>query len=1310
MKPAELAEHLLQSGKTDILSMDISILNSDVLSIRDRHLLINTSRSHEGGVSVWQALTHTSVPKRIRDIVALAVTDDLREFPTSSADEAIPTELEQADSNDIELWCIDRNMAWVLGSPLAALGPVATSREENYLLQGSEIRSSQVSVLLRQHDHSPRMRAKRHGLVLRALVRTGKSAAKWVGEYNALRERVREALIDDAVSQWSTTAIATLDAQVLAGQVGLYLTHPCVRHPDGPEITGAGMRVPLLPGWPGLVPESPNHNSWNLHATAYNRTLGTAFLYAALGSLHEDSPQAQALREAVNLPSWHRVLLRVDRQLKGPTQPVDSGRVVVFRYNMNGASPAFEVGSAVMNKRGQYRARKETLYTSLLNSLADPADAVIIRQFRREPPEGSCGYSIARALIGHPRVMPYSSRVTDTVPVRSATLGILMDRTDTHITVRWSLGGQVVDTRPLLEAVELAATDEDGFVMSDTSGVTAVPCSPTLRSVMVSMGTTFSKVDHGAAAPLLARLPALGALVDVTLGDELRGKKVTGDSRLVVRARFDGGLWLSIGVRPLPELPTCLPGSGADTVHALRDGQPVFVERSLSTEVQVANALAPSLGLTQEVAPFSWVADDLTQALNAVSSLSKTEHRLEIDGSLPTTSTITASSVSVRVRKDRGWFRLEGSASTDTGDVDLSALLSAVDDGLDWISTSSGYVRLDSALREALAGINATQSGGKAALSAVHVPLIDALQEVGANVDGVPEWLEATDRVRQASALQPLVPTALNGTLRSYQKQGFEWLARLAHWAPGAVLADDMGLGKTIQSIALLLRRAQDGPALVVAPTSVGFNWMAELEQFAPSLKVLSYRDSEREKLLAGLGANTVLVTSYGILVRDAEPLAEHVFHTAIFDEAQALKNPASQRAKAAISLNADFRVALSGTPVENHVDDLWSVMACSASGLLGSHASFQHNWAKPIDSGDSDRRRALAKMLTPFLLRRTKAVVAPELPARTSVVHRVELSDDHRALYERSRALAVARIADTNPNKARFQVLAELTRLRQMACDPRLSDPASPVVGAKVRHLMRRLLDIRESGEKALVFSMFVAHLTLARNALKEQGFTVEWLTGSTSASARAKAVRRFQNGDADVFLLSTKAGGTGLNLTAASYVFHLDPWWNPAAEDQATDRAHRIGQDKPVTVYRLIATGTVEEKMLALQAEKRELVDALLSDSDRSAPISLDALRDLLLGVDVSEPTHVAIAEPVHEPTPPDWLQAALDTIETAPIAASSKRVYQYSLKGFDTSRSAYPGDIQQQFSAFQSDEQHTKAHRSMLRSAWRKANLSQ
>ncbi len=1293
MTPAQLAERLAKSADADLLDMDISELPTTTGPKGDLGLLKRAAKNHRGGLTVRQAMTSSSVHERIRGIVVRAVTDYAGEHLNYPVAELGPPELENADSEEIEEWCKDAKIRWVCGSPVPVLGLTATTNKQAHWLRSSVRRTSTLIHVLQHNDYSPTNRALSHRMITGALLRIKANALQRCQEYAASRDQIMATLSDDAVSAWSRRAIATLDTQVLAGEFGLTLNQPCVRHPDVPEITGSGMRVSMLPDWKGLVPEHPRRNDWNPYATIYGRTVGTAFLAAAFWSLHEDCPQAQALRDAVNLPSWHRVLIRVDRHF---TPSADVGRVVVFRFNKGRSGPPFEVGSAVMSKRGKYRARRESLFSSLLDGMADPTDAVVIRLCRREMLDLGCGYSIARALVGHPRVMEYSTRAIDPVPVRSATIGITMDRTDTHITVNWTLNGVVVDTHMMLLAAQEAAAHEDGFVMVDKDGVIAVASSPALRSVMASMGTAFSKVDHSAAGPLLARLHNLGTLVDVTLGDGLRGKPVDADNRLIIRARFDGGLWLSIGVRPLPELPTYLPGSGTETVHTLRDGRPVFVERSLTTEVQAAKALAHSLELTQEVEPFTWVADDLDQALSAISSLSKTEHRLEIDGSFPTTATVSASSVRVRVHKDRGWFRLGGSATTEAGKLELSALLTAVDDGLDWISTGNGYVRLDRVLREALAGINATQTRGQAALSAVHVPLMDALQDAGATVDGVPEWMEATDRVRQAAVLKPQVPTTLRGTLRGYQQQGFEWLARLAHWAPGAVLADDMGLGKTIQSIALLLRRTEGGPALVVAPTSVSFNWMAELEQFAPTLSVLSYRGTDREQLLSGLGPKTVLVTSYGILVRDAELLADRSFHTVIFDEAQALKNPASQRAKAAISLDAEFRIALSGTPVENHVDELWSVMACSARGLLGSHASFQQNWAKPIDNGDNDRRRALAKLLSPFMLRRTKAVVAPELPARTEVTHRVELSDDHRALYERTRALAVARIADTDPNKARFQVLAELTRLRQMACDPRLSDPTSPVVGAKVHHLMRRLSDIRESGEKALVFSMFVTHLRLAREALKEQGFTVEWLTGSTSASARANAVRRFQNGEADVFLLSTKAGGTGLNLTAASYVFHLDPWWTPAAEDQATDRAHRIGQDKPVTVYRLIATDTVEEKMLALQAEKRELVDALLSDSDRSAPISLDALRDLMLGVQASEP----------EPT--DWLPDALATIEAASIATASKKTYRNSLKRFDRLRGDYPGSLRQQYAAFQHDERQTPALRTKLHAAWRKAKL--
>ncbi|MCA9490508.1 MAG: DEAD/DEAH box helicase, partial [Myxococcales bacterium] len=357
------------------------------------------------------------------------------------------------------------------------------------------------------------------------------------------------------------------------------------------------------------------------------------------------------------------------------------------------------------------------------------------------------------------------------------------------------------------------------------------------------------------------------------------------------------------------------------------------------------------------------------------------------------------------------------------------------------------------------------------------------------------------------------------------------------------------GLGKTVQAIALLLRRRGEGAALVVAPTSLVFNWKSELTRFAPGLEAREYVGSGRDRLLADLRPGVVLLTTYGILLRDAEVLAAQTFGTLVVDEAQALKNPDSQRAKAARSLVASFRLGLSGTPVENHATDLWSLGAVLMPGLLGTYTSFRRRF---LGANERAARPALAQLVGPFLLRRTKQQVAPELPERQEITQGLDLDEGHAALYAVETERALERIAGASQRERRFVTGQELMRLRQLACDPRLADPGSPWVGPKVRWVRRALAEIREGGERALVFSSYVRLLSLVRAELEADGLRVAWLTGETPAAARQAEVARFQAGEADVFLLSLKAGGTGLNLTAASYVFVLDPWFNPAAEDR--------------------------------------------------------------------------------------------------------------------------------------------------------------
>jgi len=355
---------------------------------------------------------------------------------------------------------------------------------------------------------------------------------------------------------------------------------------------------------------------------------------------------------------------------------------------------------------------------------------------------------------------------------------------------------------------------------------------------------------------------------------------------------------------------------------------------------------------------------------------------------------------------------------------------------------------------------------------------------------------------------------------------------------------------------------------------------------------------------------------SYGLLVTEAERLAGLELSTVVFDEAHMLKNERTQRARAAVNIRAGFRIALTGTPVENHLGELWSLMHTIVPGLLGTRRHFDGRFAQPIAGGDRERAGHLRSIVRPFMLRRTKAQVLDELPPREEITVVVSRGSKEAAFYEALRLRALEQLEDTDDPKARFQILAELTRLRQAAVDPRLVDAVHGPPGAKLDVLMERLLALREEGHRALVFSQFLGAMALVHQRLDAAGLDYLSLDGSTPAAERAELIERFQGGAGDVFVMSLKAGGVGVNLTGADYVIHLDPWWNPAVEEQATGRAHRIGQLRPVTVYRLVSQGTVEERILALHGSKRQLADDMLAGLDTAKTLDLDELRSLMVG----------------------------------------------------------------------------------------------
>ncbi|HEY9179456.1 MAG TPA: DEAD/DEAH box helicase [Candidatus Baltobacteraceae bacterium] len=451
------------------------------------------------------------------------------------------------------------------------------------------------------------------------------------------------------------------------------------------------------------------------------------------------------------------------------------------------------------------------------------------------------------------------------------------------------------------------------------------------------------------------------------------------------------------------------------------------------------------------------------------------------------------------------------------------------------------------------------------------------------------------------------VPADLHASLRDYQYEGFCWLQFLYEHGLGGILADDMGLGKSIQAIAHLLRLRGAAPSLLVVPTSLVPNWLAEIDRFAPSLRVLTLHGPARERLYGHIDGSDVVITTYALLVRD-EIFLDREWNVAILDEAQAIKNAQAKVARTSAKLRAKQRLCLTGTPMENHLGELWSLMNFAMPHALYDHRTFAKLFRTPIEKqNSSERRDMLARRIRPFVLRRTKSGVALQLPEKVEIVERVELAEDQRDLYESVRVAVheeVRReIERLGLARSRIAVLDALLKLRQACCDPRLVKLASAArahSSAKLEWLIETLQQLAEEGRHALVFSQFTSMIDLIKPELERAGIGYVELVGSTVD--RATPVRRFQAGEVPVFLISLRAGGTGLNLTAADTVIHFDPWWNPAVEQQATDRAHRIGQDKTVFVYKLVAAGTVEEKILQLQARKAEIAGALFEAAGAS------------------------------------------------------------------------------------------------------------
>jgi superfamily II DNA or RNA helicase len=958
-------------------------------------------------------------------------------------------------------------------------------------------------------------------------------------------------------------------------------------------------------------------------------THALAALDAMLQFLAAPDPAVAAnVIDTLTLPKWGRALRALSKVTRVAAEAPAARltwRVRVEPHTGLRIAPYLQKET----KRGGYSAGTKVALDEIISEGRErftPADVRAATLLSQRYPADSAEQSrqVLEQLVGHPLVLLDDGGELSPLVVAEAELSLACVERDGGFELSPVVAGEEVPPA-LLERLAARRNGRGYWLDPARKRCLLVHAPHRMQAAFGVLETFGAEFPAEAAEQLAEKLDDSGLEVD--LPASLCGAELPPSTApMVYLSPFDGlSLEAEARVRPLPLAAPMPAGSGPSRARGKVDGARAFTRRDLEAERKAALALWAKLALPcEENGPVQSTVQgpEALDLLVKLEALSKDGLEVHWPPKKPRISRpARGKDLRVQVREGRDWFGLEGSAEVDGERVELAMLLEAARRKERYVKLSDDRFvalseELSSQLQPLADQVFTARSGSQVGPSAA--PILEQLAESLAEVDRCQSFRALAEKFRAARDSNPEVPPELKATLRDYQRDGFKWLARLADWGMGACLADDMGLGKTLEALALLVHRRALGPSLVVAPTSVCFNWLKEAEKFAPCLKVHSYREANREAVLSSLGPGDVVVASYGLVTGDVARFKAVTFQTLVIDEAQAIKNAQTRRAKALRELDAVYRVALTGTPVENHVGELWSLFRLLVPGLLGSQEQFRERFGLPIEREKTPvRRQALARLLRPFLLRRTKGEVASELPARTEVTVPVALSVEERRLYEDARLAAVAELsqaADGPPQQKRFQVLAALTRLRLLSCHPRLHDASWTGPASKLETLLSLVGELKEEGHRALVFSQFTRHLEVVREALDARGVHYLYLDGQTPEAERRRRVEAFQAGEGSLFLISLKAGGTGLNLTGADNVIHLDPWWNPAVEDQATDRAHRIGQARPVTVYRLVTKGTIEEAILQLHAEKRELVAGLLEGTGTAAKMGTEELAALL------------------------------------------------------------------------------------------------
>jgi len=823
-----------------------------------------------------------------------------------------------------------------------------------------------------------------------------------------------------------------------------------------------------------------------------------------------------------------------------------------------------------------------------------------------------------KALVGHPLVFWSEGEVE---------LAARVDVVASQPELRVLRKGEILELR-----LDPPLTEEDVQVSAEGLGrIRIITITPAHRKLAEILGNGL-QIPAKAERQVLQALGAVAPMVTVRSDVAMTAQAVkeAGMSRLegqtglhMLLMPFHQGLKAQLRVRPLDDGEFYVPGEGGASLLLERRGQKLLVSRNPELEREGADRVRESLPtLPLDEGMTEWMIDDPERCMNLLLELEAAQGLVTVHwpegGRLNPPKSLGLNAMRLTVKRHGSWFDAEGEIHLEDGQVmDLSELLEATREGDGrMVRLGEGkFVALTEQFRRRLEDLRAVgeEKGKGLRLHSLSALALEGLSEELGAFQADKAWVSLVERLKEAMALEPEVPADFRADLRQYQVEGYRWMQRLASAGLGACLADDMGLGKTVQTLSMLQARAGEGPALVLAPTSVCPNWTLEAEKFAPKLRIHRFGEGDRDQVLQAAGPFDVIVCSYGLLQLEAERLQQVEWGTVVLDEGQAIKNAFTKRSQAVMELKSGFRLLLSGTPVENHLAELWNLFHFLNPGLLGTLEQFRKRFQEPVERDQDEHALGrLRRIVSPFLLRRLKTEVLRELPERTEITLELEPSPQEMGFLEALRRESLASLE--NSEGQALQVLAALTRLRRACCNAKLLQEDLDIPSAKLEAFLELVDELRENGHRALVFSQFVDHLGLLRHALDQRGISYQYLDGSTPARKRAAAVKAFQAGEGELFLISLKAGGTGLNLTAADYVIHMDPWWNPAVEDQASDRAHRMGQTRPVTVYRLVLKGSVEQKILALHEKKRQMAEELLSEGALAAKLDTNALMALL------------------------------------------------------------------------------------------------